>query len=248
MLFFAYIQPNVSCAQDNNNIILLAGMSKPPFIFVNNDKGMQIEIIQAALDKYPYQISFFYLPMARQVEVYKKRNIEGLITLSPTENELGLYLSKPYISYRNVVVTLANNHFNIAKTSDLSGMRVAGFQNAIRFLGKEYNNTFKDSDSYIELADQKSQVALLFTHRVDALVIDINIFKYLLSLMKKEVLSTNIYNAEFVVHPLFGKIDYVAGFSHEQLQKDFDNGIDEIKANGNYQKIIDSYLKPQTQN
>lgn len=247
MLFFAYIQPKVLCAQDNN-IILLAGLSKPPFIFVDDDKGMQIEIIQAALSKYHYQISFFYLPMTRQIEVYKKRNIEGLITLSTTENELGLYLSKPYISYRNVVITLANKNLNITKTSDLSGMRVAGFQNAIKFLGKEYSDTFKDSNSYVELADQKSQVALLFTQRVDALVMDIDIFKYLLTRMKKEGLSTNIYNAEFVIHPLFGKIDYVAGFSNEQLQKDFDNGISEIKANGNYQKIIDSYLKPQTQN
>ncbi|MDO6505627.1 transporter substrate-binding domain-containing protein [Colwellia sp. 4_MG-2023] len=247
MLFLATIQPNAFCAEDNH-IILLAGLSKPPFIFVENDKGMQIEIIQAALDKYHYQISFFYLPMTRHIEVYKKRNIEGLITLSTTENELGLYLSKPYISYRNVVVTLADNNVNITKISDLSDMRVAGFQNALKFLGKEYNNIFKESNSYVELADQKSQVALLFTQRVDALVIDIDIFKYLLTLMKKEGLSKNIYNAEFVVHPLFGNIDYVAGFSNQQLQKDFDNGISEIKANGNYQKIIDSYLKPQTQN
>jgi polar amino acid transport system substrate-binding protein len=243
MLFFAYIQPNLSCAQDNN-IILLAGLSKPPFIIVEEDKGIQLEIIQTALAKHNYQISFIYLPMGRQMDVYKKRHIEGLITLSTAENELGLYLSKPYISYQNVVVTLADNNVNITKISDLSGMRVAGFQNAIKFLGKEYAAVFKNSNSYIELADQKSQLTLLFTARVDALIIDINIFKHLLSLIKHEGSGGNRYGQEFVIHPLFGTIDYVAGFRHEQLQKDFDAGISEIKANGSYQKIIDSYLLP----
>lgn len=237
-----FIQAKAFSAQDHH-ITLLAGLSKPPFIIVEKDKGMQIEIIQAAFAKHNYQISFIYLPMSRQMEVYKKRNIEGLITLSAKENELGLYLSEPYISYQNVVVSLANNNFDITKISNLSGMRVAGFQNAIKFLGDEYTNIFKYSNSYVELADQKSQLALLYTHRVDALVIDINIFKHLLNLMRNEKLGANIYDEEFVVHPLFGQIDYVAGFSNEQLQKDFDKGIAEIKANGNYQKIIDSYLE-----
>ena len=90
---------------DEHEVTLLAGLVKPPFI-LPDDKGMQIEIIQSALAKNNYQVNFLYLPINRHIEVYKKRNIEGLITMSKHENGLGLYLSQPYISYHNVVITI----------------------------------------------------------------------------------------------------------------------------------------------
>jgi len=65
-------------------------------------------------------------------------------------------------------------------------------------------------------------------------------------LMRKEKEDNNLYSEEVFVHQLFEKADYVAGFTQEQHQKDFDKGIAEIKANGNYQKIIDSYLKTKS--
>ena len=229
---------------ENDPITLLSGISRPPFIIAEDNKGMQIEIIKAAFANSNTQVNFMYFPMIRQVEVYKKRNIEGLITLSESDNELGLYLSKPYISYENVVITLASNNFDINQISDLSKVSVAAFQSATKFFGDKFNYIFEDSSSYVELENQKSQLALLFTKRVDAIVIDINIFKHLLILMRKEKEDNNFYNEKIVVHQLFEKADYVAGFTKEKHQKSFDKGIAEIKANGNYQKIMDSYLKP----
>jgi polar amino acid transport system substrate-binding protein len=239
------ISTKAFCAE-NDPITLLSGISRPPFIIAEDNKGMQIEIIKAAFAYSNTQVNFMYFPMIRQVEVYKKRNIEGLITLSENDNELGLYLSKPYISYENVVITLASNNFDINKISDLSKVSVAAFQSASKFFGDKFNYIFEDSSSYVEVENQKSQLALLFTKRVDAIVIDINIFKHLLILMRKE--NNNLYNEEVVVHQLFEKADYVAGFTEEKHQKDFDKGIAEIKTNGNYQKIIDSYLELKKNN
>ena len=231
-----------------NHVTMLAGFSKPPFMISEDDSGMQMEIVLAALSKNNYDVSFFYLPIIRHIEVYKKRNIDGLITMSDQENKLGLFLSKPYISYHNVVISLKKNKLVLNDVAHLSGLRVAAFQNATKFLGTQYKNIFKQSDSYVELADQKSQLSLLFTNRVDAVVIDINIFKHLLEKLKQENANESLFFESFVIHPLFEAINLVAGFRTEKLKKHFDEGIVEMKTDGRYQSIIDSYLNPKLKN
>ena len=222
------------------HIQMLAGLSKPPFIISTQDKGMQLEIIKAAFAVSNRQVHFTYLPLSRHIDVYKKRNIEGLITLSENETEIGLHLSQPYITYTNVVVTLKNKQLDIKGIDDLVDRRVASFQNATKFLGKKYKKVFLHSNSYLELADQKSQLSLLFSGRVEAIILDVNIFKYFLNELIEET-DNDVFEQPFVMHKIFKPQMYVAGFNSEILQKSFDKGLETIKQNGRYQDIIDSY-------
>lgn len=208
------------------------------------DTGMQIDIVKAAFAVSDYDVKFTHVPLSLHMRVYKRRDIDGLITLMNKEAELDLYLSAPYISYQNVVVTLAQKNFNIAQVSDLSNIRVAAFQNANQFLGDNYASVVSGANGYIELADQKSQLALLFTERVDAIIMDVNIFKYMLVELQNRKKYLNIYSKEVSIFPLFELNNYAAGFNTVELQTLFDKGITEIKATGQYQKIVDSYLKP----
>lgn len=244
-------------AYGTQTIQLLAGLSKPPFVIAQTKQGMQIEIVEAAFSVNNYQVNFMHLPLSLHMGIYKRRRIDGLITLSDSDikinseakinsdTELGLYLSKPYINYQNVVITLAKSNLHISKLSELSGKRIAAFQNAAIFLNSEYNNVVKGSNSYVELADQKSQLALLFTERVDVIVMDVNIFKYILLDLQKSEKSKSIYTEKVNIHPLFEIKSYCAGFKSKQLQELFDEGIMEIKATGQYQAIIDRYLSPK---
>lgn len=242
LLFVSIVLHHKQLEAQERDIEMLAGLLKPPFVIPDENKGMQIEIIDAAFELSNYRVRYIYLPLSRHMDVYKKRNIEGLITLSENETELGLYLSKPYITYENVVVTLADNKLAVETMADLSGKRVAAFQNAIKFLGEEYRNTFLFSESYIELSDQKSQLSLLFNDRVDAIVLEKNIFKHLHKILTKE--SDDImYQQKVTAHFLFNPRHYVAGFNSKELQEAFDKGIETIKLNGRYQQIVDSYLK-----
>ncbi|MCI2285501.1 transporter substrate-binding domain-containing protein [Colwellia sp. MSW7] len=229
-------------AAPHKSIQLLAGISKPPFI-MPGDTGMQIDIVKAAFAVSNYDVKFTHVPLSLHMRVYKRRDIDGLITLMDDKTELGLYLSQSYISYQNVVVTLAKNNLNIKQVSDLSKLRVAAFQNANLFLGDNYASVVSGANGYIEIADQKSQLALLFTDRVDAIIMDVNIFKYMLVELQNRKKYLNIYNKEVSIFPLFEQNNYVAGFNTIELKTLFDKGIADIKATGQYQKIVDSYLK-----
>ena len=221
---------------------MLAGLSKPPFVIAETDKGMQLEIIEAAFAKSDKIVRFTYLPLNRHLDVLHSREFDGIITLAAQEKAWGICLSKPYIIYQNVVVTLEDSALSINNFDDLVNLKVAAFKDAARFLGESYRETFKNSSSYIELADQKSQIGLLFSGRVDALVMDVNIFKHLLAKQRKSNSSRAIYNKKYQVHFLFKPRVYTAGFKSKQLCQQFDQGIKAIMDDGSYQKIIDSYL------
>lgn len=235
------LQSKVLWAEDIY-VEMIAGLSKPPFIFSKYDKGMQIEIIEAAFAKSDKRVHFTYLPLSSHLDVFNGRNFDGIMTLSENEKQMGICLSKPYVIYQNVVITLADSASMIKDIDDLANLRVAAFQNAARFIGDDYRDAFKDSNSYEELADQKSQINLLFSGRVDALVIDINIFKHLLASKRSEVPASSKFNEKFLTHFLFTPRVYTAGFKSEKLCQQFDKGIQEIIIDGSYQKIIDSYL------
>jgi polar amino acid transport system substrate-binding protein len=241
LISFFFLQFNTLWANDSD-IEMIAGLSKPPFVISDEDKGMQIEIIEAAFKKNDKYVHFTYLPLSRHFDVFHNRDFDGIITLSENEKQKGICLSKPYVIYQNVVVTLADSAYVIRNIDDLASLKVAAFQNAARFIGDEYREFFKNSDSYEETADQKSQINLLFSGRVDALVIDINIFKHLLANKRNETPKNIEFNVKFSTHFLFSPRAYTAGFKSEQLCQQFDMGIQKIIADGSYQKIIDSYL------
>mgnify|MGYP002700336982 CR=1 FL=1 len=240
-VIFISLQHNIILAQDMY-IELLAGLSKPPFVISNKDKGMQPEIIKAAFAKSDKFVQFTYLPLSRHLDVLHAREFDGIITLSDSDKEWGIYLSKPYIVYQNVVVTLKESALKIDKLEDLNKLKVTAFQDATRFLGDKYKSTFKNSANYTEIADQKSQVNSLFSGQADALIMDISIFKHLLANARNEKSENNNYDKKYVTHFLFNPKAYSAGFKSEQLCQEFDKGINAIIEDGSYQRIIDSYF------
>jgi len=242
-VFYSYVFTLNNVAQGQvKPIEMIAGLSKPPFVIAEDDGGMQLEIIEAAFAKSNQIVRFTYLPLNRHMDVLHHREFDGIITLSEHENEWGICLSKPYIVYQNVVVTLTEPANKIEGFSDLAKLKVAAFQNATRFLGKEYYDVFKGAANYTEIANQKSQVNLLFSGRVDALVMDINIFKHLLANQRLQEPQNTVYKQEFFTHFLFKPRAYTAGFKDKSLCALFDQGINSIIADGSYQEIIDSYL------
>jgi polar amino acid transport system substrate-binding protein len=223
-------------------IKMIAGLSKPPFVIAEKDKGMQIEIIEAAFAEGDQSVRFTYLPTIRHLEIFHSKGFDGIVTLAEHEKEWGICLSKPYIVYQNIAVTLAKSAFTLSELKDLAPLKVAAFQNATRFIGGEYSDIFKRSKSYIEIADQIRQIDLLYSGQVDVLIMDINIFKHVLANKRKEKASGDNLHEKYVSHFLFDPTVYTAGFKTNALCQQFDDGMNAIIEDGNYQKIIDSYL------
>lgn len=231
----SYIQDRTT---SKRTIELIAGLSKPPFIFEKENKGLQLDIIKAALETDRQRVHFIFMPLGRNFKAYKKLNIDGVITLSNEEENLDIFLSKPYISYQNVAVSLKENDFAINSISDLKNHSVVAFQNAHKFLGKLYQTATSQSSNYIELADQSQQLNMLFSRRVDVIILDVNIFKYLL-----QQNTGKMYAKSFDIHSIFMEKNYVAGFKDETIRNQFDTAIIKLKLDGEYQKLIDRYIK-----
>ena len=80
-------------------------------------------------------------------------------------------------------VSLVDGNFSIESIQDLSGKSVIAFQNAKKFLGDDYNASVSLSTDYREIADQVQQVEMLFSRRTEVIILELNIFKYLLNHM-----------------------------------------------------------------
>lgn len=221
-----------------HNVDILAGLPKPPFIIEKNGVGLQLDLIREAFISVNHKVNFTHLPLGRSVSGFKRFNADGIATLPANYEHPSIFVSKPYITYQNVAVSLTDDNLSIDKIVDLSGKSVVAFQNAKKFLGDDYNASVSLSTNYREIAAQTQQIEMLFSHRTEVIILDINIFKYF---VKSHVGGR--YNQSYTIHPIFDERGYAAGFSTEQHRDMFDQGITLIKEQGVYQLVLDRYLQ-----
>ena len=103
------VQVPVTDNQNTKSIMveLITGLSKPPFIIQQQNSGLQLDIIKAALLSQRVSPQFIHMPLGRNISGFQRWNVDGIITVPHDFKALGAYISKPYISYQNVAVSLA---------------------------------------------------------------------------------------------------------------------------------------------
>ncbi|QOL24362.1 transporter substrate-binding domain-containing protein [Thalassotalea sp. LPB0316] len=216
---------------------LVTGLAKPPFILENLSSGLQLDLITEILASQNIDVSYIPMPLGRNITGFQRGNVDGVITIPPNYKYPSMYISEPYIYYQNVAVSLSDSHIQLKNIKDLSSYSIIAFQNAKKFLGEEFANVAAYSIDYRELANQKQQIEMLFSRRVEVIVLDINIFKYFV----RDNIS-KVGGMPFEVHYLFPERGYSVGFKKEAHMKLFNAGLETIKANGTYQMIQDNYL------
>ncbi len=224
-------------SQAQQNIEMLAGLPKPPFIIEKNGAGLQLDLIRQAFDSVNYSVNFSHVPAGRSITSFKRFNADGITLLPKDYNYPSIYVSKPYISYQNVAVSLADNHFIIDHVTGLKGKSIIAFQNAKKFMSAEYNTSVGYASTYREFSDQIKQINMLFSRRIEVIILDVSIFKHFI---KSHVGGR--YDQAFNIHYIFEERDYAAGFRNEAYRDLFDLGISKIKAQGIYQQVIERYM------
>jgi polar amino acid transport system substrate-binding protein len=117
---------------------------------------------------------------------------------------------------------------------DLESGSIIAFQNAKKYLGKEYKDIVSKNPNYKEKANQAQQVQMLFSKRTNIVVSDVNIFNYF---AKKDNFDLNLLQ----YNDIFTKVIHTVAFTDEDIRNDFNYGLSVIKKNGTYDKIIKSY-------
>lgn len=217
------------------------GWNKPPYVIEENDTGFEIELVRAIFNKMGYRLSFIYVPFARSHYLLEKGKIDVAMTLNPRMQINAEQLSHSYINYHNAVISLKGRGLSFTSIDDLASISFVGFQNASIVLGERYALAAARSPFYLELPDQSHQVEMLLKGRVDAVVMDVNIFNYL---SRSIMQQAHIDNVD--IHPLFATSHYHLGFKDITLKEQFNRTLIDFKASLAYQALINKYDFYQT--
>lgn len=216
-----------------NTLQMLVGLHKPPYIQIDTADGYEIELFRAVVEKMGAMAEFTHVPNKR-IQTLLQKNIGDMATLQPMKaNESGLYYSCPYILYQNVVVSLEAQQLQINQLSDLKDLSVLAFQNASALLGDEFRSVVKQSFKYRETVEQRTQVESLHKMRVQAVVMDINIFYY-----HHDKTETT---QQVQVHPLFPPSYYRVAFRDQKLADDFNQALRQFWQSPEYQQLQQRY-------
>lgn len=153
---------------------LLVGVEKPPYIKIETKSGYELELLTAVAKRMGFDSQFIHVPNGRLLPLFTAGQAD-MVSLQRT-SPAGFFATQPYISYQNILIVRQDLQKDILSLDDLAGLRVMAFQNARQFLPPDYAMAISKASSYLEVVDQGQLPALLLKNRVDALVMDRNIF------------------------------------------------------------------------
>jgi len=221
-----------------DNLKIAVGLALPPYVLPESNTGIELDIVREALAANGHTITPVYLPFARVSLALAEKKVDAALTVNESSGLKNVYFSDSHITYQNVAVSLASNNFTIDSVADLKNRSVIAFQGATKYLGSEFAEIAAANSRYNERAKQSKQITMLFSKRVDSIVMDINIFKYFRNSEKNIDTTSSV-----TIHEIFQPSDYKVGFLKEGIRDEFNKALVELKKSGKYESIINSYIQ-----
>ncbi|UUD64875.1 transporter substrate-binding domain-containing protein [Pseudomonas seleniipraecipitans] len=212
------------------------GTHKPPYLFENQDKGLEYDIIVAAARAAGLRISASYAPRERLHRALNRGELDGIATTN-SRGGITRFYSQPYIVYDNVAVALTSRGYQIESIADLAPYSISAFQRARFQLGEDFQRIAEASPRYREEAQQIAQNRLLFSGRIDVVVGDSRVLRY----FNREVYSQVDVSQPVTEYRIFPPTHYQLGLQDKALRNRFDQGLAAIRASGEYQRIEQRY-------
>ena len=212
------------------------GSNKPPYVFENEQRGLEYEIVIAALKSAGFQVlQPYYAPMERLHLRLERGELDGIAT---TQDDGGAaFYSDVYIEYQNVAVALAKRQLQINSVADLAGYSISSFQRSRFFFGPEFQAMAEHNPRYREEPRQINRNRLLYAGRIDLVIADRRIFRYFNTLVGDQV----DVSQPVTLYPLFPATPYQLGFRLAAQRDRFNQGLKAIRASGEYQQIEQRY-------
>lgn len=218
-------------------LLIATSSSIPPYVINDQHRGIVVEIIQQALQPQGYQVEFVYAPNRRVQHMIEERQVDGVYNLA-ADTLQQVHYTKAIINYQNVAITLANFPRTLRSVADLTDLRVVVFQNAVQFLGPEFEKLTMDGHSFPEVSNQRSQVLMLFRKRADVIIMERRIFEY----FYQQLSASGEIGGDYIIHPILEPAPRYAAFLDATIRDQFNAGLARLQADGSLNKIISSYL------
>ena len=234
MMMGACLCPDANA--EKKDLTFAVGLALAPYNIPEKNCGIEMDIVREALAMKGYRIKTKYVPFARRILEIAQGEVDGVLTVNEN-SDLDVFLSDQHITCENVAVSLRKNNFKIDKISDLKDKSILTFQNARKYLGKEFVAAANASPDYREISKQELQINLLYGDRVDVIVLDKNIFYYHKkhNKMVNTMQSIDMWN-------IFPAVPFRVGFVDKKVRDDFNDGLRQLRESGRYDEIINKYI------
>ncbi|MFP4085933.1 MAG: substrate-binding periplasmic protein [Desulfobacteraceae bacterium] len=224
------------CQAGDRELTLAVGLALPPYNIQETDSGMELDIVREALGLKGYTVKAKFVPFARVKRELIHKKVDGALTITP-DCGIVVFYSDKHIVCQNVAVTLKKNQIDIQDIGDLRDKSVVAFQDATTYLGEAFAEMAKENPQYREIADQSLQINLLYSDRIDAIVLDKNIFQYLRKHNDRVDTSQPVD-----VRPIFDPSPFRVAFIDKQVRDDFNEGLKQLRKTGRYDEIVSQYV------
>ena len=212
------------------------GTHKPPYIFENEARGLEHDIVMTAAQRGGLEPVAYYAPMERLNLMLSKGQIDVIATTNERSGG-SIFYSDAYIRYQNVAVALRSRNLDIQRISDLVGYSVNAFQRARFLLGSEFQAMAENNPRYREEAFQIARNRMLYSGRVDVVVTDMRILRY----FNREVYTQVDVTQPLTLYPIFAATDYKLGCRQQAYCERFNQGLAAIRESGEYTLIERRY-------
>ena len=227
-------------ASAQTQLTAAVGLALPPYVLKDTNNGIEVDIVRQALQNANYDLKLKLFPFAQVAQALKDKAVDCALTINEASGVTGVFYSQSHITYQNDVIVLKSKGLKIMDVAGLAPYRVVAFQNAVNYLGKPFAEMAKakGQPGYTEVADQEAQVKMLFANKADALVMDINIFKY----FRQAIKGTDV-SAEVEFFQIFPPTYYKVAFTSAEVRDKFNQGLEKLKSSGKYAGIFRTYIK-----
>lgn len=221
------------------NTITAAADPWPPFADPDHpQQGLSIEIVTAAFENQGYTLKMNFVPWARALDGVQKGTYDICPTIWLTEERKKTFVfSSPYTANKIKFIKNKGDAFEFDTIESLSGKTVG----VIR--GYSYGADFIEAANFKKEAVNKLEINIkkLVENRIDLTLEDEIVAKDMikqkfpeltdkLEFTKNALSENNLYIATSLTNP-----------NHQQIIEAFNKGLQAIKDNGTYEKILSSY-------
>ncbi|WDE03661.1 ABC transporter substrate-binding protein [Thalassomonas viridans] len=226
-------------------ILPFADNDHPPHYLVNArgqiTGGIEADVLKAVFA--PREVEFSYIQLKRAALLLQQQ--EDYTCISPAPEELrgkaGYYESREILStYHNRVMVLASSQFSLSSLAGLQDKRLLAFLGASKYLGEDYAELVKNnSRQYREFTHLSIAIPMLFLKRVDALIMDKNVFLYHAGRQNYDVRSGE---HKVLFYDFFPPSHFTLMCKEQALITVFDQGMKKLRSSGELDKIISKNL------
>jgi signal transduction histidine kinase len=233
LFLWGAVQPALAEGYREERVLVVAGDENfPPYEFldiidgVEVYRGFNVDILKAVALSTGYEIQFRPMPWAEALKALERGEVQAVGGMKYNQERLRLYdFSESYMT-NSLGIFVRKDMQAIGSINDLAGYTVAVQKEAIG-----YYSLKNQPVDLVATANQGEAIELLLAGKVDAAFGNTLTGQYILQRTKKQS------SVKIVGGPIDSEGYCVAVKRGDPILKIFDQGLQEIKKNGTYDKI-----------